>query len=287
MAYAKHREQNNNVWPLILFIKHKTGEHEESRMTSCRRFSTEVQRAMEDESTNNPSMSFKESSWKCIYLQSTNCTFLLASHSLLNAHSGYSTNHIKLFNFFSFLHINMNRSLCKTGCWLLLAQMFCKIVCNPFRKRPKCVLSPSLGLGLDSWWCAFGLVFFYQALLLPLCVFMLWSYTDLQYCFTRTRPGLVSEACPTCTQRWAQAMSSLRSLSHLYPEVGSRPCLVSEVSPTCTQRSAQGYVLSHKSDLPVPKGGHKAMTKLRSLSYLYPEVGTRLCLVSEVWPTCT
>ena len=73
------------------------------------------------------------------FLQSTNCTFLLASHSLLNAHSGDSTNHIKLFNFFSFLHINMNRSVCKTGCWLLLAQMFCKIVCNPFRKRPKCV----------------------------------------------------------------------------------------------------------------------------------------------------
>ena len=139
------------------------------------------------------------------FLQSTNCTFLLASHSLLNAHSGYSTNHINLFNFFSFLHINMNRSLCKTGCWLLLAQMFCKIVCNPFRKRPKCVWSPSLGLGLESWWCAFGLVFLSGSPPPPLCFHAVILHRST---------GLLHQN---------KARPSLRSLSYLYPEDGTRP----------------------------------------------------------------
>ena len=57
MAYAiaKHRELNNNVCSLILFTRYEPAQHEASRMTDNQRFSLEVQRAMEDETTSNPS----------------------------------------------------------------------------------------------------------------------------------------------------------------------------------------------------------------------------------------
>ena len=57
MAYAiaKHRELNNNVCSLILFTRYEPAQHEASRMTDNQRFSLEVQRVMEDETTSNPS----------------------------------------------------------------------------------------------------------------------------------------------------------------------------------------------------------------------------------------
>ena len=66
MAYAKHREMNNCVWKIITFNRYETVEHQSSRMTTIKRFSTEVQRATEDETTSNPSNHalFATDSWK-------------------------------------------------------------------------------------------------------------------------------------------------------------------------------------------------------------------------------